>query len=300
MAVYSALHHFRPQFRLYESLFYGLVLSMLLLLVMYLQHQSPVSYVHLISEDRFGEYLTSVAFAVASLAFLSAGFGSERLARWFLFLIAFLSFGVAGEEISWGQRIFRLDTPEVLQSVNWQGEITLHNIGPLQQAGFHEISGILLQVLILASALKGRLPRNIAWIDDLPLPSLQLWPIAIIVSFLLITQPMVKGDEISEAFLALFFLIWALEVAYETGSLKRFEHHRMIVLALALVCITGSAALLSSVFGGDMGWRYNITAIRDYPNAQMMEQSRILFNHMINNPELIQEDTMAQYYRLHH
>lgn len=299
MAVHSDLEHFRPQFRLHEGLFYSLVLLMLLLLTLYLQHQSPVLYVHLISEDRLGEYFTCVAFAVASLAFLSAGFGSERSARRFLFLMAFLSFGVAGEEISWGQRIFGLDTPEVLQSVNWQGEITLHNIGPLQRAGFHEMSGILLQILLVASALKGRLSRKLAWIDHLPLPSLQLWPAAVIVSFLLITQPMVKGDEISEASLALFFLIWALEVSCETGRLKRFEHHRMTVLALTLVGVVGSAALLSSLFGMDMGWRYNITAIRDYPNAQMMEQSRVLFDYMISNPQLIQEDTIAQYHRLH-
>jgi len=34
----------------------------------------------------------------------------------------------AGEEISWGQRMFSLATPESLKAINKQDEITLHNI----------------------------------------------------------------------------------------------------------------------------------------------------------------------------
>ena len=39
-----------------------------------------------------------------------------------VFLFAFL------EEISWGQRIFNLSTPQFLQKINKQGEINIHNI----------------------------------------------------------------------------------------------------------------------------------------------------------------------------
>lgn len=47
--------------------------------------------------------------------------------------VAFLGFALiaffgAGEEISWGQRIFNIQTPEALNSVNAQGELTVHNI----------------------------------------------------------------------------------------------------------------------------------------------------------------------------
>jgi hypothetical protein len=34
----------------------------------------------------------------------------------------------AGEEISWGQRIFDIETPEVLQKENVQDEINIHNM----------------------------------------------------------------------------------------------------------------------------------------------------------------------------
>ena len=41
---------------------------------------------------------------------------------------------IAGEEISWGQRIFDVDTPERLSRLNHQEETNLHNIGPIQDA----------------------------------------------------------------------------------------------------------------------------------------------------------------------
>ena len=38
----------------------------------------------------------------------------------------------AGEEISWGQRIFEVDTPEMLVDSNEQDELNLHNLVGLQ------------------------------------------------------------------------------------------------------------------------------------------------------------------------
>ncbi len=37
-------------------------------------------------------------------------------------------FAAFGEEISWGQRIFNIATPEILSSINVQNEITIHNL----------------------------------------------------------------------------------------------------------------------------------------------------------------------------
>lgn len=43
--------------------------------------------------------------------------------------LALLLFLAAGEEISWGQRIFDYGTPEAIKDVNSQGEVNLHNLG---------------------------------------------------------------------------------------------------------------------------------------------------------------------------
>ncbi|MCU1378634.1 MAG: putative Pectate lyase [Acidimicrobiales bacterium] len=47
-------------------------------------------------------------------------------------LFALACFFIAGEEIAWGQRILGLDTPEALEAINHQGEITAHNISAIQ------------------------------------------------------------------------------------------------------------------------------------------------------------------------
>jgi hypothetical protein len=99
--------------------------------------QDPLAYYHLIREDGPVEYssaafwaLAAVALAIFSLQQLRSGTSNRYQGIAMLLLIAF--FVVAGgEEISWGQRVFALETPEFLKSVNVQNEITLHNIGSI-------------------------------------------------------------------------------------------------------------------------------------------------------------------------
>lgn len=69
-------------------------------------------------------FLTSVVFAVAFFWF--------RRSSWLLRLsfvgLALLFFVGAGEEISWGERIFDWDDKNYIKSINVQGELTLHNL----------------------------------------------------------------------------------------------------------------------------------------------------------------------------
>ena len=82
-------------------------------------------------EDNLAENLQVVFLLVATWAA-----GAVALARWrrgeqlvALACAAFAAgaFFVAGEEISWGQRLLGIATPEALSEVNIQHEITLHN-----------------------------------------------------------------------------------------------------------------------------------------------------------------------------
>jgi len=49
------------------------------------------------------------------------------------FIILLLTLVVAFEEISWGQRIFGIATPDCIKQINVQNEITLHNLLPFQR-----------------------------------------------------------------------------------------------------------------------------------------------------------------------
>ena len=84
-------------------------------------------------EDGFFEYLTAVLFFLASILFLVVALKKRNL--WFagLFLLLFVG---AGEEISWGQRLLGIETPQELKKVNVQGEITLHNLELFNRENF--------------------------------------------------------------------------------------------------------------------------------------------------------------------
>lgn len=87
----------------------------------------------LLQEDGPVEWLTALAFAGAGIVALKIGLrqlGRNRRWQGILFgLVALTMFFAAGEEVSWGQRLFGWDTPDELIEINDQNETTLHNIG---------------------------------------------------------------------------------------------------------------------------------------------------------------------------
>lgn len=80
-------------------------------------------------EDGFLETASAVmlllAAALSALIAFRTGRGHPRF--WAHVGLGFLFFLMCGEEISWGQRIIGLETPEALQGINVQNEINLHN-----------------------------------------------------------------------------------------------------------------------------------------------------------------------------
>lgn len=96
----------------------------------------------LLDEDSVIEWGTSLAIvAVAVLAAVVArtlwrdGRRAQAVAYAFLAVASVLA---AGEEISWGQRLLGLETPESVREANLQEELNVHNLGavyPLYVAG---------------------------------------------------------------------------------------------------------------------------------------------------------------------
>jgi hypothetical protein len=97
----------------------------------------PGVFVWVVDEDSLLETLQFLLILAVSLL---SGRLSTRLFRggWrrlgvLYMLLTLGTFFVAGEEISWGQRIFGWRTPEALEAINAQQEISVHNIH-----GFHQ------------------------------------------------------------------------------------------------------------------------------------------------------------------
>lgn len=101
------------------------------------KYYSPFTFAQLAKEDSVIEYATAGFYLLLSLLGV---LGAKKLssnppknrAVYFLqltghALVIIGSFLIAGEEISWGQRIIGIQTPEHLAAINTQEEINLHN-----------------------------------------------------------------------------------------------------------------------------------------------------------------------------
>jgi hypothetical protein len=88
----------------------------------------------LLEEDGVNEWLGTIALFAGSGLALSAWFATRNdpdyrgVKRLLLLALALVLFFGAGEEISWGQRIFGWGTPSGVAKANLQGETNLHNL----------------------------------------------------------------------------------------------------------------------------------------------------------------------------
>ena len=85
-------------------------------------------------EDGFFEYAGAFLFLFSGILFLMSFWKGRKRGKTFSFRnVVFLFLGVIFllgffEEISWGQRIFNIATPEGLEEINRQGELNFHNL----------------------------------------------------------------------------------------------------------------------------------------------------------------------------
>src|SRR5258705_7257466 len=143
----------------------------------------PRLYHVLIDEDHVVEWSQFVAILAASVVFALAArrarqAGRRGLAILFI-LVAAGAFVVAGEEISWGQRILGLETPEALKDINHQGEANIHNIMSLQRVfNLGELLvglyGFAIPLLWASRAVRDRLRLDRIRLDPLLIPPLCL------------------------------------------------------------------------------------------------------------------------------
>jgi hypothetical protein len=75
--------------------------------------------------SQFFLYLLS---GVVTVYFSKTLFQTRKFLSIIYLILGLLFLFIAGEEVSWGQRVFELITPDWLKSINDQDEITIHNI----------------------------------------------------------------------------------------------------------------------------------------------------------------------------
>lgn len=130
-----------------------------------------------------------------------------------VFLGSAFVFGI-GEELSWGQRIFGIETPELLKQYNKQQELTIHNLKvggiSFNQVLFGWLLMLGLAIYLFALPwLAGRHEQVRGWVDHLGLPlatrvqALAFLPVIILPKQLMAS---VESDELAEVCAAMLLV----------------------------------------------------------------------------------------------
>jgi len=187
-------------------------------------------------EDGPVEYFTFISFLGAFFYFFKSFLIKKNI--FFLLLTLIFLLG-AGEEISWGQRIFNFSTPEKLNEINVQKEFNIHNIelfngynlDKTKKKGlsrfltinflyrlFFLFFGIILPVLVMYSKKIALLTKRI----HLPVPPLSIGMFFMVnwmIYKIILTQLLPKGEamgyyfgivEVMESGSAFIFFILSL------------------------------------------------------------------------------------------
>lgn len=159
-------------------------------------------------EDGFTEWMTVLAFLIAaSICIKRVIYLRKTKPLLFLAATSFLALGFifgAGEEISWGQRIFNVQSGEFFAKSNAQGETNLHNLVvngvKMNKLIFGKILGIFLALYFLVLPVVYREVKAVKNLIDklaIPIPS-GIHIISMLIIFLLaeISMSPKKGELI--------------------------------------------------------------------------------------------------------
>jgi tetratricopeptide (TPR) repeat protein len=265
----------------------------------------PVIYTRVVTEDNWGENATFLALVAAAALFAFLAWRTAQTARP-LERLAWLGVGLgsgvlAGEEMSWGQRILGIPTPEALRKINLQQEMTLHNIDGISQLDLHAILVALLLGWAAVSWLSPKSIRERLKGFGLPLAPLHLAPLLLLVPWMLVMLPFAQSGEVAELLLGAFLAVWALDQVLrrgpfpQTSALGRATATGLIVVGIA------SAATVMSSFYPDQGMRHrlNLMALRDLPKMRLYSQADQVIAHIYAHPDrFMNSDTRLEHGKL--
>lgn len=179
-------------------------------------------------EDGLVENLTSLFLFGASLVCLYRVYDYRKAGKPALWIftavmMAVAFFFAAGEEISWGQRIFGIESSEFFLQNNKQAETNLHNL-VVGETSVNKLifSQILVLVLVVYFFFMRLLVAKVAFIKKLelqfnvPLPRVQHTLMMLLVAIMMAFVPNAKNAELLEmTFAFIFFLIFINPAAVE-------------------------------------------------------------------------------------
>ena len=171
-------------------------------------------------EDGIIEYGTALMLFISAIIMALRFFriGGRQSFKWKMTVavLAILFIFAAGEEISWGQRIFGIESSEFFKDNNAQQEMNLHNL-VVGETKINKLifSKLLTGVLVIYLVILPILYLKLSWVKNLitnfgvPIVKYHHTIIFIIMTVVVIVMPSSKRWEIYEfGFAMIFFLIF--------------------------------------------------------------------------------------------
>ena len=211
------------------------------------------------------ENLTAVWFLLAGLLLFAAALVERSFFRRCVYVLGGMAMAfVAGEEISWGQRIFGFATPGFLMRLNEQEEFTVHNI----VNGMFEIiwlNGTLILCMTTSAAFFFRKDR----IFGIPLPSIPLMlGFLIMISYASGANLMEHSGRDLSGFLSLVRTSLGFIVIDEKGLLILFlifalfsGHVKLIIVASATLALVLALTYVNYLRNVNVG---SLFEVREY------------------------------------
>ncbi len=163
----------------FEKIVLGIIFIFVIIGVVWARIDEPSFKLHYVREDHFTEWMSVVALVLGSiLCFYRVWV--FRNSRKFLFLastfvLGCLYFFGAGEELSWGQRIFGIQSSDFFMTHNSQGETNIHNLvigeTKINKLVFGLMLGIFIGIyFIIFPVLYRNFEWAKKWINKLAMP----------------------------------------------------------------------------------------------------------------------------------
>jgi hypothetical protein len=172
-----------------------------------------------VEEDRWIEWGTAAVFFAGLIGFgLKARAATDLVTRLVFVGLALFCFLVAGEEISWAQRLLFLQPPDAFLVENYQQELNVHNLITRRDVGGVKLDTkslvAIIAVIYAASAAVAAWVKRPAFVDKLrpTAPLLALAPTLLLVGALEALYPWDKTGEVAE---------WLLGIGFALASLPR-------------------------------------------------------------------------------
>lgn len=186
----------------------------------------------LAKEDGPVEWLTVIALVLSCVACIHrvATLKSQKNAM-FIFVWSFLAlfaFFGAGEEISWGQRIFGIESSEWFKQNNAQAETNLHNLvvegKKVNKIIFSALLGVMLLTYLLVFSIAYRKSDKFkAFCEYFGVPIAQWHQVIAWFAVALVAEGLIKGvGRSSELFESAAAFVFLMNILYPYNS-KSFE-----------------------------------------------------------------------------